>query len=129
MNEAAVSSEGARLVGPPNSRYSADSGINDRFLRNLDQIGGGNLLRREIPKWSSGNLDQIGGGNLLREVPREHGSDRGERNLDQIGGGNLIRSLIDLRRNLDQIGGGNLVRSFGGSLTREMEPSAEKRND
>lgn len=41
------------------------------FTRNLDQIGGGNLVR---------NLDQIGGGNLVR-------------NLDQIGGGNLVRSL------------------------------------
>lgn len=42
---------------------------------NLDQIGGGNLLRRR-------NLDQIGGANLIK------------RNLDQIGGGNLLRRSL-----------------------------------
>ncbi|CAB0039871.1 unnamed protein product [Trichogramma brassicae] len=44
-----------------------------RMGRNLDPIGGGNLVRR--------NLDSIGGGNLIR------------RNLDSIGGGNLLRSV------------------------------------
>ncbi|XP_076167825.1 uncharacterized protein LOC143146950 [Ptiloglossa arizonensis] len=99
----------------------------DRLERNLDQIGGGNLLRRglhereyDIPRWQGArrNLDQIGGGNLLRDV-----NDRVDRNLDQIGGGNLVRSLDgvviaaeDLRRNLDQIGGGNLVRGLARKL-------------
>ncbi|CAL7941609.1 unnamed protein product [Xylocopa violacea] len=103
----------------------SDENASDRLSRNLDHIGGGNLLRRELAerqsshnarRWfpSQRNLDQIGGGNLLREV-----NDRGERNLDQIGGGNLVRSLDgvivaaeDLRRNLDKIGGGNLVHAL-----------------
>ncbi|KAK9297438.1 hypothetical protein QLX08_008863 [Tetragonisca angustula] len=91
----------------------------DRSSRNLDQIGGGNLLRRGLitstfdgRRWlpSRRNLDQLGGGNLLRSA-----DDRRERNLDSIGGGNLVRGLDDsflFRRNLDQIGGGNLVRGL-----------------
>ncbi|CAD1476142.1 unnamed protein product, partial [Heterotrigona itama] len=96
----------------------------DRLSRNLDQIGGGNLLRRGLSsamerggsfdgqRWLSSrrNLDQIGGGNLLRSA-----ADRGERNLDSIGGGNLVRDADEssaFRRNLDQIGGGNLVRDL-----------------
>lgn len=103
----------------------------DRFSRNLDQIGGGNLLRRGLVveregsydssrRWlpSRRNLDQIGGGNLLREADY-----RGERNLDSIGGGNLVRGLggtaDHLRRNLDQIGGGNLVRDVPDDGSRE----------
>ncbi|KAK1124613.1 hypothetical protein K0M31_005987 [Melipona bicolor] len=94
----------------------------DRSSRNLDQIGGGNLLRRGLTssfngqRWLSSrrrNLDQIGGGNLLRSA-----DDRGERNLDSIGGGNLVRGLGEgfaFRRNLDQIGGGNLVRDLANS--------------
>ena len=103
----------------------------DRFSRNLDQIGGGNLLRRGLVveregsydssrRWlpSRRNLDQIGGGNLLREADY-----RSERNLDSIGGGNLVRGLggaaDHLRRNLDQIGGGNLVRNLPDDASRE----------
>ncbi|XP_078046753.1 uncharacterized protein LOC144475072 isoform X1 [Augochlora pura] len=83
--------------------------IDDRFARNLDQIGGGNLVRSADDRYSR-NLDQIGGGNLVRSV-----DDRYFRNLDQIGGGNLVRSVDDrYLRNLDQIGGGNLVRSLSG---------------
>nr|XP_050859969.1 uncharacterized protein LOC127068197 [Vespula vulgaris] len=85
------------------SRNEAD----DRTMRNLDQIGGGNLVRSSNT-FGAGllrNLDQIGGGNLVR-------------NLDQIGGGNLVR-------NLDQIGGGNLVRNLdqigGGNLVRDVD--------
>ncbi|KOX79267.1 hypothetical protein WN51_09069, partial [Melipona quadrifasciata] len=96
----------------------------DRSSRNLDQIGGGNLLRRGLTssfdgqRWLSSrrrNLDQIGGGNLLRSAIDD---DRGERNLDSIGGGNLVRGLGEgfaFRRNLDQIGGGNLVRDLANS--------------
>ncbi|XP_076392999.1 uncharacterized protein LOC105664375 isoform X1 [Megachile rotundata] len=93
------------------SRYSRNERV-DRLDRNLDQIGGGNLLKRRLesayePFWVSSrrNLDQIGGGNLLRSV-----DERVNRNLDQLGGGNLVRSTS--RRNLDQLGGGNLVRSL-----------------
>lgn len=114
----------------------------DRLGRNLDQIGGGNLLRRGQPERESydsprllpakRNLDQIGGGNLLRGV-----DDRFDRNLDQIGGGNLVRGLDDVadaadnfRRNLDQIGGGNLVRGLAEAMVREMarERAAESRS-
>ncbi|XP_033354959.1 uncharacterized protein LOC117236266 [Bombus vosnesenskii] len=115
----------------------------DRFSRNLDQIGGGNLLRRGLVveregsydgsrRWlpSRRNLDQIGGGNLLREADY-----RGERNLDSIGGGNLVRGLggtaDHLRRNLDQIGGGNLVRNVPDDGSREPAEtrSARKQRD
>ncbi|XP_076670380.1 uncharacterized protein LOC143369856 isoform X1 [Andrena cerasifolii] len=84
------------------SRYVRDDG--DRRERNLDQIGGGNLLRRGLleresaydsGRWptpmNARNLDQIGGGNLLRDV-----DDRLDRNLDQIGGGNLVRDLAQV---------------------------------
>ncbi|XP_017760346.1 PREDICTED: orcokinin peptides-like [Eufriesea mexicana] len=119
----------------PESRYLRDEEAGNRDSRNLDHIGGGNLLRRRLAeglgerlgeredsrlydsrRWmaSRRNLDQIGGGNLLREAV-----DRGQRNLDHIGGGNLVRDLDSVlvtndnpRRNLDQIGGGNLVRSI-----------------
>ncbi|XP_017792986.1 PREDICTED: uncharacterized protein LOC108574852 [Habropoda laboriosa] len=101
-------------------RYEED--MADRLERNLDQIGGGNLLRRGLQE--ERNLDQIGGGNLLREVDAER---LNERNLDQIGGGNLVRGLDGVmaaadhfRRNLDQIGGGNLVRSLS-EIHREMD--------
>ncbi|XP_076757947.1 uncharacterized protein LOC143427582 isoform X1 [Xylocopa sonorina] len=117
-----VAAGSGKLAG---GAIGSDENRNDRISRNLDHIGGGNLLRRELAERQSShnarrwypaerNLDQIGGGNLLREV-----NDRGERNLDQIGGGNLVRSLDgvivaaeDFRRNLDKIGGGNLVRSL-----------------
>ncbi|XP_076633874.1 uncharacterized protein LOC143348016 isoform X1 [Colletes latitarsis] len=114
--------------------------VEDRLERNLDQIGGGNLLRRglhereyDYTRWLGprGNLDQIGGGNLLREV-----DDRVGRNLDQIGGGNLVRGLNDvvtaadnLRRNLDQIGGGNLVRELAQKLVvRDLESRPQDAN-
>merc|ERR1712008_39616 len=45
--------------------------------RELDSIGGGNLLR---------SLDSIGGGNLLRQAPKS---------LDSIGGGNILRGASD----------------------------------
>ncbi|XP_015440445.1 PREDICTED: uncharacterized protein LOC107195172 [Dufourea novaeangliae] len=110
-----------------------------RLQRNLDQIGGGNLLRRglreretgypttDYPRWLAArrNLDQIGGGNLLRDT-----DDRFGRNLDQIGGGNLVRSSTyprdGLRRNLDQIGGGNLVRDLA-RVVREFETETGQR--
>ncbi|XP_057324866.1 uncharacterized protein LOC130667372 [Microplitis mediator] len=38
------------------------------------------------------NLDHIGGGNLLRQLQERHNGPR-LRNLDSIGGGNLLRSL------------------------------------
>jgi len=77
-----------------------------RFAKNLDQIGGGHLVR---------NLDQIGGGHLVRNLDQIGGGHL-VRNLDQIGGGHLVRNLDQiggghLVRNLDQIGGGNLLRS------------------
>lgn len=84
------------------SRHAQDAG--DRLERNLDQIGGGNLLRRGLleretaydsGRWptpmAARNLDQIGGGNLLRDA-----DDRLDRNLDQIGGGNLVRDLAEV---------------------------------
>ncbi|XP_020278306.1 uncharacterized protein LOC109852007 isoform X1 [Pseudomyrmex gracilis] len=98
-----------------------------RVARNLDQIGGGNLVRRNLDPIGGGNLlkrnlDQIGGGNLLK------------RNLDQIGGGNLLRRNLDqigggnlLRRNLDQIGGGNLVRSI--DYTNAENRHADRQSD
>lgn len=105
---------------------SAEAKLATRLDRNLDQIGGGNLLRglsgRETahddsPRWwpaARRNLDQIGGGNLLRST-----DDRFSRNLDQIGGGNLVRDTSgNLRRNLDQIGGGNLVRDLANVISR-----------
>lgn len=127
------------------SRYGRDAG--DRLERNLDQIGGGNLLRRGLlerePAYDSGrwptpmmarNLDQIGGGNLLRDA-----DDRLDRNLDQIGGGNLVRSLDgvgsaadSLRRNLDQIGGGNLVRGLAevaNEIARERAVESRSRSN
>ncbi|KAF3425580.1 hypothetical protein E2986_09269 [Frieseomelitta varia] len=98
----------------------------DRFSRNLDQIGGGNLLRRGLTssfldgrRWlpSRRNLDQIGGGNLLRSA-----DDRGERNMDRKF---LVRGLGDglpfSRRNLDQIGGGNLVRDLADNDDNDVE--------
>ncbi|XP_076302988.1 uncharacterized protein LOC143221423 [Lasioglossum baleicum] len=124
------------------SEYRSEEEAENRISRNLDHIGGGNLLRRRLaerfgqpegspPLYRSGgwlasrrNLDQIGGGNLLREaVDRDQ-----RRNLDHIGGGNLVRDLDGplvpddhlLRRNLDQIGGGNLVRSIA-ETARETE--------
>ncbi|XP_034176245.2 uncharacterized protein LOC117602396 isoform X1 [Osmia lignaria lignaria] len=118
-----------RVKIPPTlskSRLFRDEEV-DRLLRNLDQIGGGNLLRRrglEIayePRWLTPrrNLDQIGGGNLLRSV-----DERFARNLDQIGGGNLVRSVLDdRRRNLDHIGGGNLVRDLS-EIAGELEARA-----
>ncbi|XP_015174930.1 PREDICTED: orcokinin peptides type A-like, partial [Polistes dominula] len=91
----------------------------ERSLRNLDQIGGGNLLR-DLSGFKFGakrNLDQIGGGNLVRNLDQIGGGNL-VRNLDQIGGGNLVR-------NLDQIGGGNLVRNLdqigGGNLVRNLD--------
>lgn len=66
-----------------------------RVAKNLDQIGGGHLMR---------NLDRIGGGHLVRNLDQIGGGHL-VRNLDQIGGGHLVR-------NLDQIGGGHLVRSL-----------------
>lgn len=108
---------------------STEAKLAARLDRNLDQIGGGNLVRglseQEMardnsPRWWSAarrNLDQIGGGNLLRST-----DDRFSRNLDQIGGGNLVRDLSgareDFRRNLDQIGGGNLVRDLASVVRR-----------
>ncbi|CAK9798631.1 Orcokinin peptides [Anthophora quadrimaculata] len=95
------------------SRYLRDE--EERLGRNLDQIGGGNLLRRGLQE--ERNLDHIGGGNLVRKVDAHRRQE--QRNLDKIGGGNLVRELDGvlavanhLRRNLDQIGGGNLVRSL-----------------
>lgn len=129
------------LTVPANSRYLGVVEAGDRQERNLDQIGGGNLLRRglghqwdstEARRWSPSrrNLDQIGGGNLLRNA-----ADRIERNLDQIGGGNLVRDLNglftasdELRRNLDQIGGGNLVRSLSGMAGMLGPGSIEERS-
>ncbi|CAK9828796.1 hypothetical protein ANTRET_LOCUS6252 [Anthophora retusa] len=106
------------------SRYLRDE--EDRLGRNLDQIGGGNLLRRGLQE--ERNLDQIGGGNLVREVEAHRRQE--QRNLDKIGGGNLVRELDGvlavanhLRRNLDQIGGGNLVRSLPETArSRAAEP-------
>nr|XP_033342851.1 uncharacterized protein LOC117229974 isoform X1 [Megalopta genalis] len=90
--------------------------VDDRFSRNLDQIGGGNLVRSMDDRFSR-NLDQIGGGNLVRST-----DDRYSRNLDQIGGGNLVRSMDDrYSRNLDQIGGGNLVRSADDRYLRNLD--------
>lgn len=64
------------------------------YLRNLDPIGGGNLVKK--------NLDHIGGPNLIKKT------------LDSLGGGNLVRrsdSIVGAKfaRSLDSIGGGNLV--------------------
>lgn len=64
------------------------------FLRNLDPIGGGTLVKK--------NLDHIGGPNLIKKT------------LDSLGGGNLVRRSDDIVggkmiRSLDSIGGGNLV--------------------
>ncbi|XP_043504603.1 orcokinin peptides type B-like [Polistes fuscatus] len=111
-------------------------GMNEQRVvkRNLDQIGGGNLVR-SVPNFneynderSLRNLDQIGGGNLVRDLSNfKFGA---KRNLDQIGGGNLVRSSNilgggNLVRNLDQIGGGNLVRNLdqigGGNLVRNLD--------
>ncbi|XP_050580202.1 uncharacterized protein LOC126917413 isoform X1 [Bombus affinis] len=124
-------SRGSILPGKGRWYVHEGKAEDDRFSRNLDQIGGGNLLRRGLVverdgsydssrRWlpSRRNLDQIGGGNLLREADY-----RSERNLDSIGGGNLVRGLDGaadhLRRNLDQIGGGNLVRNLPDDASRE----------
>lgn len=124
-------SRGSILPGKGRWYVHEGKAEDDRFSRNLDQIGGGNLLRRGLVverdgsydssrRWlpSRRNLDQIGGGNLLREADY-----RNERNLDSIGGGNLVRGLDGaadhLRRNLDQIGGGNLVRNLPDDASRE----------
>ncbi|KAG7198822.1 hypothetical protein KM043_001793 [Ampulex compressa] len=99
----------------------ADEGV---VKRNLDQIGGGHLLRSSRSRQGaplSRNLDHIGGGNLLRSTSErrfyamppterfgggrvEYSSSaerkeeaRSERNLDHIGGGHLLRDLRPLR--------------------------------
>ncbi|XP_076290713.1 uncharacterized protein LOC143214050 isoform X1 [Lasioglossum baleicum] len=101
---------------PPKGFASTTEAGVARFDRNLDQIGGGNLVRSTDDRYSR-NLDQIGGGNLVRST-----DDRYTRNLDQIGGGNLVRSTDDrYSRNLDQIGGGNLVRSTDDRYTRNLD--------
>ncbi|XP_031835793.1 uncharacterized protein LOC116428360 isoform X1 [Nomia melanderi] len=121
--------DGNRNINWSTGRRSPNAFVSEqvpstRLDRNLDQIGGGNLLRglseretaRDRSWWSAArrNLDQIGGGNLLRSA-----DDRLSRNLDQIGGGNLVRDTSgDFRRNLDQIGGGNLVRDLAGAVRR-----------
>ena len=66
--------------------------------RELDSIGGGNILR---------HLDSIGGGNILRHAPKS---------LDSIGGGNILRQLDsigggNILRQLDSLGGGNSLRA------------------
>ncbi|KAL0838934.1 hypothetical protein ABMA28_016944 [Loxostege sticticalis] len=79
-----------------------------QFLRNLDPIGGGNLVKK--------NLDHIGGPNLVKK------------NLDSLGGGNLVRRLDPMFgrfiRQLDSIGGGqekDLVLDHpGGGLVRAV---------
>ncbi|XP_054009263.1 orcokinin peptides-like, partial [Hylaeus anthracinus] len=53
------------------SRSENEHDSEDRPERNLDQIGGGNLLRRKMTqRWlgTRANLDQIGGGNLVRNL-------------------------------------------------------------
>ncbi|XP_014602888.1 PREDICTED: orcokinin peptides type A-like [Polistes canadensis] len=122
MNEQSVVKRNLDQIGGGNLVRSVpnfNEYNNERSLRNLDQIGGGNLVR-DLSNFKFGakrNLDQIGGGNLVRNLDHIGGGNL-VRNLDQIGGGNLVR-------NLDQIGGGNLVRNLdqigGGNLVRDIE--------
>ena len=71
--------------------------------RELDSIGGGNILR---------SLDSIGGGNILRHAPKS---------LDSIGGGHILRQL-------DSIGGGNILRGASDHHVPRYHGSLEKRS-
>lgn len=95
------------------ARTSSDQTDDRLMLRNLDQIGGGHLLRNlnslndENPlngvSYNPNEIEIKRYFNQPANIPNELRNTHFIRNLDQIGGGNLLR-------NLDPIGGGNLLR-------------------
>ncbi|XP_066594686.1 uncharacterized protein [Prorops nasuta] len=89
---------------------------NDFIPRNLDQIGGGHLVRSLSPVISrfGGTLDPIGGGRILMNL-RES---KNPTHMPPIPTESTLRNYINSSgprtRNLDSIGGGNLLRSIPG---------------
>lgn len=100
-----------RLHGHLNRNF--DTFGESNFVRNLDHIGGGHLIRNLDGDGNSytesepmkRNLDSIGGANLIkRTLDSIGGANLIKRTLDSIGGAHL------LKRSVDPLGGGYLIK-------------------
>ncbi|XP_026734711.1 orcokinin peptides-like [Trichoplusia ni] len=90
---------GSTLLGRniEESKRFVDSLGGSNFVRNLDSIGGGNFVRNLDSIGGSNfvkkNLDQLGGPNLVKRNLDSLGGGNFVRNLDSIGGGNFVREI------------------------------------
>ncbi|CAD0201412.1 unnamed protein product [Chrysodeixis includens] len=93
------------------SKRFVDSLGGSNFVRNLDSLGGGNFVRNLDSIGGSNfvkkNLDQLGGPNLVKRNLDSLGGGNFVRNLDSLGGGNFVPHKSAA---LDAVGSGNLVR-------------------
>ncbi|XP_075978092.1 orcokinin peptides isoform X2 [Anticarsia gemmatalis] len=76
-------------IGGGNFVRNLDSIGGGNFVRNLDSIGGSNFVKK--------NLDQLGGPNLIKRNLDSLGGGHKTRTLEPLGGGNLVREVREIR--------------------------------